>query len=169
MEGRLAPFSGVEVESMTDLSVRPVAHAKDELNRYIALIEHPYGQLNRVIAQMAGLLILGQASNGFTTYVQLAHTPEQKLIEILDLLANLKVPAMAAAHFKHLSFATSTLLQIARALQRNINHGAAVKAHTPAWLDGINKANALLRCTSIPQSRLMPVDLHNTCFCCPQH
>lgn len=168
MDGRLAPFS-TEVESMTGLAVSTVPHVRDELHHYVALVDRPYAKLNRVIAQMAGLLILGQADNGFSTYAQLAHTPEQDLIEILDLLGNMKIPVMAATHFKHLSLTTSSLLHIARDLQRNINNGAALKERTPALLEGLNKGNAMLRCTSNAQLGLMPVDLQNTCFCCSQH
>lgn len=166
LEGRRLPFIS-EAESMAGL--RTVTHVKDELNRYIALIERPYEKLNRVIAQMAGLLILGQANNGFGTFAQLANTPEQNLIEILDLLGNFNVPVMAAAHFKHVSLTAGSLLAIARELQRNICGGAALRERTPALLEGLNKANALLRCTSSTQWGLMPVDLQNTCFCCSQH
>jgi len=168
MDGRLAPFNS-EVESMTGLAVHTVTHAKDELNRYVALVERPYAKLNRVIAQMAGLLILGQADNGFSTYAQLAHTPEQDLIEVLDLLGNLKIPAMASAHFNHLSRTATSLLHIARELQRNIGAGAVLRERTPALLDGLNNSNAMLRCASSAQLGLMPVDLQNACFCCSQH
>ncbi|MCQ6256735.1 hypothetical protein [Pseudomonas sp. Q11] len=168
MDGRLAPFSA-EVESRTELAVRTVTHAKDELNHYVALVERPYAKLNRVIAQMAGLLILGQADNGFSSYAQLARTPEQDLIEVLDLLGNLKIPAMASAHFNHLSLTASRLLHIARELQRNISAGAVLRERTPALLKGLNNTNAMLRCASSAQLGLMPVDLKNTCFCCSQH
>ena len=167
-EGHLAPFSGVEAEPPPGLSHRSMASATDEFNRYIALIEHPYERLNRVIAQMAGLLILGHASNGFATYAQLANTPEQTLTETMDLLAHLKVPLKAQAHFKHLSLAASQLLHIARALHCNINNCATFNARVPEWLNELYNANARLRCIAIPQSGLMPVDLHNTCFCCSQ-
>jgi hypothetical protein len=168
MEGRLAPFGDVAVEPIPVPSDRSVVHFADELNRYIALIQHPYGQLNRVIAQMAGLLILGHASNGFSTYAQLAKTPEQALIETLDLLNQLKVPPMGLTHFKHLSLAARKLLDLSRALHRNINNAAVFKTRAPGWLSELNKANALLRCIAIPHSGLMPVDLQNTCFCCSQ-
>ncbi len=168
MDGRLAPFSA-EVESMTESAVRPVIHTKDELNHYVALIERPYAKLNRVIAQIAGLLILGQADNGFSTYAQLARTPEQDLIEVLDLLGNLNIPVMASAHFNHLSHTASSLLHIARELQRNISNGAVLRERTPALLKGLNNTNAMLRCASNAQLGLMPVDLQNACFCCSQH
>jgi hypothetical protein len=168
MEGRLAPFADLAVEPLAVPSDRSVVHVTDELNRYIALIEHPYGRLNRVIAQMAGLLILGQASNGFSTYAQLANTPEQALIETLELLAHLKVPVTVAVHFKHLSLAASNLLHLSRALHHNITNATAFKTRAPEWLSELNKANALLRCIAIPHAGLMPVDLQNTCFCCSQ-
>lgn len=168
MDGRLAPFSA-ELESMTELSIGSVIHAKDELNHYVALVERPFAKLNRVIAQMAGLLILGQADNGFSTYAQLAHTPEQDLIEVLDLLGNLKIPAVASAHFNHLSITARCLLHIARELQRNISDGAVLRERTPSLLEGLNNTNAMLRCASSAQLGLMPVDLQNACFCCTQH
>lgn len=168
MDGRLIPFSA-EVESMTGLAVRRITHAKDELNHYVALVERPFAKLNRAIAQMAGLLILGQADNGFSTYAQLAHTPEQDLIEVLDLLGNLKVPAMASAHFNHLSLTAGSLLHIARELQCNISAGAVLRERTPALLEGLNNTNAMLRCASSAQLGLMPVDLQSACFCCSQH
>jgi len=139
---------------------------RDDMARYVAFIHRPYEKLNHAIALMAGLLILGQSDNGFATYVLLASTPEQTLIEISDLLAGAHIPQVAQGHFKHLERASRILLLVARSLQRQITDNLALKRNTPELLEDLNRANRLLRCLANAPSGLMPVDLTSTCFCC---
>lgn len=138
----------------------------DEWVYYSAQIRPYYDQLNGIIGQLAGLMILGQARSCFEAYYSLAATPLDQLEDCRSALAKVRPPAIAAKHFAHLSRAAQCVDDSARALRQSVASPEQLRLEIPRMVSQLEAASAMLRCAADPLVRLQTIDFGQGCACC---
>lgn len=138
----------------------------DEWVYYAAKIRPWYEQLNGIIGQLGGLLILGQARSCFEAYYNLAATPLDQIEACRCGLLTVRPPALAKGHYTHLTKAAAHVDDIARSLRRTVNQPDQLRIEIPRMVAALEAACAMLRCVADPQVRLQTVDFTQGCACC---
>lgn len=138
----------------------------DEWVYYCAQIRPYYDQLNGIIGQLAGLMILGQARSCFEAYYSLAATPLDQIDECRSALATVRPPAIAAKHFTHLSHAAQRVDDSARALRQSVASPEQLRTEIPRMVSELEAASSILRCAADPLVRLQTIDFGQGCACC---
>lgn len=69
---------------------------------YASRVRPHYERMNRLIGQIGGLLILGQAKGCFDTYFEMSRTPKEQTAACLDDLNSVIAPAGAIPHLTHM-------------------------------------------------------------------
>ena len=138
----------------------------DEWVFYSAQIRPYYDQLNGIIGQLAGLMILGQARSCFEAYYSLAATPLDQIEDCRSALATVRPPAIAAQHFTHLSRAAHRVEDVARALRRSVASPEQLRIELPRMVSELEGASTILRCAADPVVRLQTIDFGQGCACC---
>ena len=143
-----------------------VGQRVDEWVFYGARVRPYYDQLNGIIGQLAGLLILGQANSCFEAYYSLSATPLDQIEACRCGLLSLRPPALAATHHAHLCNAAARVQDIARRLRRSVNRPEQLRAEIPHMVAELEATCAMLRCAADPQVRLQTIDFGQGCACC---
>lgn len=156
-------YRQVEVNHLEELGVGLRA---DEWVFYAATIRPYYDQINGIIGQLAGLLILGQAKSCFEAYYSLASTPLDQIEECRTGLLKVRPPATASAHYSHLTKAASEVDEIARTLRRSVNNPDQLRVAIPQMVSSLEKVCTMLRCAADPVVRLQTIDFADGCACC---
>ncbi|MFJ5296736.1 hypothetical protein ACIQAL_09450 [Pseudomonas sp. NPDC088368] len=138
----------------------------DEWVAYCGQIRPYFDQLNGIIGQLGGLLILGQARSCFEAYYNLASTPLEQIEECRCSLLTVRPPAMATEHYRHLSKAAAHVDDIARSLRRTVNSPDQLRDEIPRMVKALEAACSMLRCAADPETRLQTVDFADGCACC---
>lgn len=138
----------------------------DEWVYYSAQIRTYYDQINGIIGQLAGLLILGQTRSCFEAYYSLAVTPLDQIEDCRCALSKIRPPAIAAKHFTHLSRAAERVDDIARSLRRSVASPERLRIEVPRMVAELEAACSILRCAADPVVRLQTIDFGQGCACC---
>jgi hypothetical protein len=133
---------------------------------YAAQVRPYYDQINGIIGQLAGLLILGQARSCFEAYYNLASTPLDQIEDCRCGLVNIRPPIIAVDHYNHLLKAAAHVDEIARSLCRSINSPEQLRLALPQMVTALEAACAMLRCAADPVVRLQTIDFAQGCACC---
>ncbi len=156
-------YQAVEQRTAAD---EGVGERTDEWVLYSAQIRTYYDQLNGIIGQLAGLMILGQARSCFEAYYSLAATPLDQIENCRSGLAMIRPPASAAKHFAHLSRAAQSVADIARTLRQSVASPEQLRIAIPRMVIGLEAACSVLRCAADPMVRLQTIDFGQGCACC---
>lgn len=143
-----------------------VGQRTDDWVFYAARIRPYYDQINGVIGQLAGLLILGQAKSCFEAYYNLSSTPLDQIEECRQGLLKIRPPAIATAHYAHLTKAASAIDEIARSLRRSVNNPDQLRIAIPSMVLSLEAVCSMLRCAADPMVRLQTIDFADGCACC---
>lgn len=138
----------------------------DEWVFYSARVRRCFDQLNGIIGQLAGLLILGQARSCFEAYYHLGATPLEQIEACRCDLAAIRPPAIAADHHAHLSKAAAQVEDIARSLRRSVSSPEQLRLEIPRMVTALEATCAMLRCAADPVVRLQTIDFAQGCACC---
>lgn len=162
---------GITEQAFDDVEPTPpdevgVGMRTDEWVFYSAQIRTYYDQINGIIGQLAGLLILGQARSCFEAYYSLAATPLDQIEDCRCALSKIRPPAIAAKHFAHLSRAAERVDDIARSLRRSVASPERLRIEIPRMVDELEGACSILRCAADPVVRLQTIDFGQGCACC---
>lgn len=133
---------------------------------YASRVRPHYERMNRLIGQIGGLLILGQAKGCFDTYFEMSRTPKEQTAVCLDDLNSVIAPAGAIPHLTHMQTAARQLNQIAQDLHGAVNDPRELTAKLAQWLTALRSVSAMLHCAADPVVSLQPVAFEDACACC---
>lgn len=156
-------YKKVELNHLEEMGIGLRA---DEWVFYAAQIRPYYDQINGVIGQLAGLLILGQAKSCFEAYYNLASTPLDQIEECRGGLLKVRPPVIAVEHYEHLMRAASQVDEIARTLRRSVNNPDQLRVAIPHMVSALEAVCCMLRCAADPMVRLQTIDFADGCACC---
>ncbi|WP_025858309.1 hypothetical protein [Pseudomonas sp. CHM02] len=133
---------------------------------YASRVRPHYERMNRLIGQIGGLLILGQAKGCFDTYFEMSRTPKEQTAACLDDLNSVIAPAGAIPHLTHMQTAARQLNQIAQDLHGAVSDPRELTAKLAQWLAALKSVSAMLHCAADPVVSLQPVAFEDACACC---
>ncbi|KAF0251002.1 MULTISPECIES: hypothetical protein [Pseudomonas] len=156
-------YKSVDLNHLEEIGVGVRA---DEWVFYAAQVRPFYDQINGIVGQLAGLLILGQAKSCFEAYYSLASTPQDQIEECRSGLAQIRPPLTAVVHHNHLSKASAQVEEIARTLRRSVSNPDQLRVAIPQMVKSLESVCSMLRCAADPVVRLQTIDFADGCACC---
>ncbi|MBW1248746.1 hypothetical protein I7860_18835 [Pseudomonas tolaasii] len=138
----------------------------DEWMYYASCVRPQYERMNRLIGQIGGLLILGQANGCFDTYFEMSRTPKEQTEACLDELNAVVAPVGAVPHLNHLRSAARKLDVVAHDLNGAVRDAHRLSARLDEWLAALKSVSAMLHCAADPVVSLQPVAFEDACACC---
>lgn len=140
----------------------------DDFQAYLLEVRPLFDELNRLIAQTAGLMLLGQGRHGFQAWYAFKTLPHEQAQVCWQQLHEFHASRVGLQHHRHLCETASIVCEVTRQMDVCVKRREQYAEYLQLWCMELEKAARMLRCGSNPMLGIATVDFFDGCaFCAP--
>lgn len=139
---------------------------RDDLIAYALAMRPQYNRLGRLIAQLAGLLLLAQARGRFDFDFEAFKPPMEQARECIDAIRSIGAPNGVKRRHWVLCRAMTLVSGVTDQFTHSLGGEAQVRERVAQWSEQLKRANAMVRWASDSTLGMNPIDFSQACCCC---